>query len=88
VRGEGEAITPSVLEAADDPDKLRTLPGLTSIYGDGPAPRLQDFRATFGAMGEAGTLRQAALCAPDAIRHGRIDLILYGAVACPTRCHE
>src|SRR5579864_2723991 len=40
VRGEGEAITPSVLEAADDPDKLRTLPGVTSIYGDGPAPRL------------------------------------------------
>src|SRR6202043_1169941 len=40
VRGEGEAITPSVLEATDDPDKLRTLPGVTSIYGDGPAPRL------------------------------------------------
>ena len=40
VRGEGEAITPNVLEAADDPDKLRTLPGVTSIHGDGPAPRL------------------------------------------------
>ena len=40
VRGEGEAITPSVLEAAHDPDKLRTLPGVTSVYGDGPAPRL------------------------------------------------
>ena len=40
VRGEGEAITPQVLEAADDPEKLRTLPGITSIYGDGPAPRL------------------------------------------------
>lgn len=40
VRGEGEAITPNVLEAADDPDKLRMLPGVTSIYGDGPAPRL------------------------------------------------
>ena len=40
VRGEGEAITPNVLEAADDPDKLRALPGVTSIYGDGPAPRL------------------------------------------------
>src|SRR6201997_4083367 len=40
VRGEGEAITPNVLEAANDPDKLRTLPGVTSIYGDGPAPRL------------------------------------------------
>lgn len=40
VRGEGEAITPQVLEAAEDPDKLRTLPGVSSIYGDGPAPRL------------------------------------------------
>jgi hopanoid C-3 methylase HpnR len=40
VRGEGEAITPSVLEAAYEPDKLHTLPGVTSIYGDGPAPRL------------------------------------------------
>lgn len=40
VRGEGEAITPSVLEGADAPEKLRTLPGITSIYGDGPAPRL------------------------------------------------
>jgi hopanoid C-3 methylase HpnR len=40
VRGEGEAITPSVLEAAGNPDKLRTLPGITSIYGDGPAPSL------------------------------------------------
>jgi hopanoid C-3 methylase HpnR len=40
VRGEGEAITPKVLEAAHDPDKLHTLPGVTSIYGDGPAPCL------------------------------------------------
>jgi hopanoid C-3 methylase HpnR len=40
VRGEGEAITPNVLEVVDHPEKLRTLPGLTSIYGDGPAPRL------------------------------------------------
>jgi hopanoid C-3 methylase len=40
VRGEGEAITPNVLEAANDPDKLRALPGVTSLYGDGPAPRL------------------------------------------------
>src|SRR6185437_16100501 len=55
--------------------------------GDGPAPRLQDFRATFGAVGEAGTLRQTAPRATNAVRHGRIDLILYGAVACPTRSH-
>ena len=40
VRGEGEAITPQVLEAADDPDKLLTLPGVSTLHGDGPAPRL------------------------------------------------
>jgi hopanoid C-3 methylase HpnR len=40
VRGEGEAITPNVLEVVDHPEKLPTLPGVTSIYSDGPAPRL------------------------------------------------
>jgi len=40
VRGEGEAITPKLLEATADPEKLRTLPGVTTIDGDGPAPRL------------------------------------------------
>jgi len=40
VRGEGERITPQLLEAAADPEKLRILPGVATIYGDGPAPRL------------------------------------------------
>ena len=40
VRGEGEAITPQVLEAAVGPTRLRTLPGITTLNGDGPAPRL------------------------------------------------
>ncbi len=40
VRGEGEGITPQVLEAAGDPGKLRTLPGITTLAGDGPPPRL------------------------------------------------
>jgi hopanoid C-3 methylase len=40
VRGEGEEVTPAVLDSAHDPQKLHTLPGVTSIYGDGPAPRL------------------------------------------------
>jgi hopanoid C-3 methylase len=40
VRGEGEGITPRVLEASTEPTKLHKLPGITSIYGDGPAPHL------------------------------------------------
>jgi hopanoid C-3 methylase len=42
VRGEGEAITPLVLEAARDPDGLRTLPGVCTPLGQGPPPRLAD----------------------------------------------
>jgi hopanoid C-3 methylase HpnR len=40
VRGEGEAVTPRVLEAASAPDRLQSLPGVATIHGDGPAPRL------------------------------------------------
>ncbi len=40
VLGEGEGITPQVLEAADDPDLLRTLPGVVTPLGDGPPPKL------------------------------------------------
>lgn len=40
VRGEGEAITPQVLEAASDPAKLRALPGVVTLNGEGPPPRL------------------------------------------------
>ena len=50
VRGEGETITPQVLEAADSPDKLHTLPGVTSLYGDGPSPHLvENLNATHPA---------------------------------------
>src|SRR5215472_4695249 len=40
VRGEGEAVTAQLLEAAGDRAKLHTIPGVTSLHGDGPAPRL------------------------------------------------
>lgn len=39
VRGEGEAITPQVLEAASDLEKLRAVPGVASLAGNGPVPR-------------------------------------------------
>jgi hopanoid C-3 methylase HpnR len=39
IRGEGEAITPSVLEAAGDP-RLATLPGVVTPAGAGPPPTL------------------------------------------------
>jgi len=42
VRGEGEAITPQVLEAAADRAKLSALPGVITLTleGEGPPPRL------------------------------------------------
>ncbi|HET6879123.1 MAG TPA: hopanoid C-3 methylase HpnR [Pirellulales bacterium] len=41
VRGEGEEVTPRVLEAArDDRDSLVTLPGIVTPGGAGPPPRL------------------------------------------------
>ena len=39
VRGEGEVITPRVLDAIRDP-KLRTLPGVVTREGQGPPPTL------------------------------------------------
>jgi hopanoid C-3 methylase len=41
VRGEGELITPRLLEARGDP-KLSTLPGVVTPHGAGPAPTLLD----------------------------------------------
>src|SRR6266850_4803189 len=41
VRGEGEAITPRMLEAAGDP-RLATLPGVITPDGAGPAPTMLD----------------------------------------------
>jgi hopanoid C-3 methylase len=40
VRGEGEEITPQLLEAVADRAKLDTLPGVVTLDGEGPAPRL------------------------------------------------
>ena len=41
VRGEGEVITPRVLEAAGDP-RLERLPGVVTRHGAGPNPTLLD----------------------------------------------
>jgi magnesium-protoporphyrin IX monomethyl ester (oxidative) cyclase len=41
VRGEGEIITPRVLDAIRDP-KLHTLPGVVTLEGQGPPPTLLD----------------------------------------------
>src|SRR5438034_672228 len=41
VRGEGEAITPRLLEAAGDP-RLATLPGVVTPDGAGPTPTMLD----------------------------------------------
>jgi hopanoid C-3 methylase len=41
VRGEGEAITPRVLEALGDP-RLSTLPGVVTPAGSGPPPTMLD----------------------------------------------
>ncbi len=42
VRGEGEAIITSVLEAANDSRGLRQLPGIVTPEGEGPSPLLMD----------------------------------------------
>jgi hopanoid C-3 methylase HpnR len=42
VRGEGEGIIPSVLEASNDARGLRQLPGVVTLDGEGPAPKLGD----------------------------------------------
>jgi hopanoid C-3 methylase len=42
VRGEGENITPQLLEAAREPQNVHKLPGVISVYGQGPPPRLVD----------------------------------------------
>ena len=41
VRGEGEGVAPALIAAAaDDPEQVHTLPGVVSLHGEGPAPRL------------------------------------------------
>jgi hopanoid C-3 methylase len=40
VRGEGEGVTPLVLDCASDPERLRSVPGVATLHGDGPGPLL------------------------------------------------
>src|SRR5262245_26977969 len=40
VRGEGEQITPKLLEAAESRAPLEALPGVVTLEGEGPAPLL------------------------------------------------
>jgi hopanoid C-3 methylase HpnR len=40
VRGEGEEITPHILERIHDPAALRSLPGVVTLEGKGPSPKL------------------------------------------------
>ncbi len=42
VRGEGEGVTPQLLEQAAGRADLRTLPGIVTAEGEGPAPKLID----------------------------------------------
>ncbi|HUK31210.1 MAG TPA: hopanoid C-3 methylase HpnR [Candidatus Acidoferrum sp.] len=42
VRGEGEGIIPSVLDAANDSRGLKQLPGVVTPDGEGPSPLLMD----------------------------------------------
>lgn len=48
VRGEGEGVTPRLLAlAADDRANIHRLPGIVSLYGEGPAPQLLESLDTF-----------------------------------------
>ena len=58
-----------------------------SHAGHGETPRLRYFEVAFGTMREGRPLRQLALDAGDRVLHRCIDLILYGAIARPTRRH-
>ena len=39
-RGEGEEITPLLIDAAEDRKRLHSLPGVVTLDGEGPQPRL------------------------------------------------
>jgi hypothetical protein len=52
------------------------------------APRLGDGGVAFFAMGQPRPLRQLTAGALDRVRDGGVDLVLYGAVACPTCSHD
>jgi hypothetical protein len=55
--------------------------------GHGLSARLGNTAAAFGAMAQGWTLGQAALRTADPILYGRVDLILYCTVTCPTCRH-
>ncbi len=59
VRGEGEGVTPLVLEAASDPVRLQSVPGVTTVDGEGPAPQLvRDLNAIHPARDLAARRRK------------------------------
>src|SRR3546814_2561592 len=55
--------------------------------GHGLAPRLGDFHVALLTTTQAGPLRQLAAHSLDRVLDGRVDLVLDGAIACPTGCH-
>jgi len=56
VRGEGEVITPRLLEAVADP-RLDTLPGVVTRHGAGPSPTLLDSLDRFPPARDLGRRR-------------------------------
>jgi len=56
VRGEGEVITPRLLEAIGDP-RLETLPGVVTSHGVGPTPTLLDDLDRFPPARDLGRRR-------------------------------
>src|SRR3546814_6730723 len=49
--------------------------------------RLGDFHVALLTATQAGPLRQLAAHSLDRVLDGRVDLVLDGAIACPTGCH-
>src|SRR5690606_6113283 len=66
----------------------RLLAGDAAAYtGNGPTPGLRDRRPAILTVAQARTAAQAAARTRHRVLDGRVDLLLYGAVACPARCH-
>src|SRR5690606_23168876 len=64
------------------------LAGHTQTHaGNGLAPRLRDRLVALFAVGQPRPLAQPAARARDRVLDGRVDLVLYGSVSRPTRCH-
>jgi hypothetical protein len=47
-KGEGEEITPLLISAADDRRRLHSLPGVVTLDGEGPQPRLIQMASGIG----------------------------------------